>query len=75
MRCVLTDDKRPASVEMLGDVDIVESTHRRRLVIRIETRSTHTHEATMWLLQWQPVLTVVVLQLIRGNAIALPIRH
>ena len=42
MRCVLTDDTRLARAELLGRVDIVEGTRRRRLVTKIETRSTHT---------------------------------
>ena len=45
----------------------MDGTRRRRLVIKIGTRSTNTHEVTMWLLQW---VTVVVRPLIRGNAIA-----
>ena len=43
VRCVLTDDTRLVRVELLGEVDIMEGTRRRRLVIRIETRSAHTH--------------------------------
>ena len=54
MRCVLTDDSRLARVELLGEADIVESTRRRRLVIRIETREAHTHtEETKWSVQSQ----------------------
>ena len=41
--------------EALGEVDIEEGTRRRRLVIRVGTRCTNTHEATMWLLQWSSV--------------------
>ena len=37
--------------EAHGEVDIVEGTCHRRLVMRIGTRSTNTHEATMRLLQ------------------------
>ena len=49
----------------------MEGTRRGRLVMRVETRNTYTHEAITWLLQWPSVqVTVVVLQLIRKNAIA-----
>ena len=57
----LTSDTRLALAELLREVDIVESTRRGRLVMTVETRS--THEATMWL------------QLIRGNAIVRAIRN
>ena len=46
MRFVLTSDTRVARAELLGEVDIVEGTRRGRLVMRVETRSTYTHEAT-----------------------------
>ena len=51
VRCVLTGDTRLARAELLGDVDIVEGTRRRRVVMRVETRSTYTHEATKSSLQ------------------------
>ena len=54
-RRVLTDNTRLARVELLGEVDIVEGTRRRRLVMTVGTRSTNTHDATMWLLQWLSV--------------------
>ena len=49
-------------------VDIVEGTRRRRLVIVFGTRSTNTHEAIMWLLQW-PSVQSQRRQLVRGNAV------
>ena len=73
MRCVLTHDTRLARVELLGEVDIVEGTSLRRLVIRIETRSTHARSDNAVAAQ----AAVVVLQLIRGSAIArvIPVPH
>ena len=55
MRCVLTRETRLARAELLGDVDIVEGTRRRRHVIAVGTRCTSTLEATMWQLQWLSV--------------------
>ena len=76
MRRVLAAVTRLARAELLGEVGIVEGTRRGRLEMGVETRNTHTHEAKMWLLHWPSVHSqVVVLQLIRGSAIARAMRN
>ena len=59
---------RLALVDLLGKVDIVESTRRGRLVTRVEKRSTNTRNDNV--VAAVSAVTVVVRQLIRGNAIA-----
>ena len=72
MRRVLTDDTRLARVELLGEVrHCGRCTRRRRLVIRIETRSTHTRCDNVVAAEASSTVTVVASQLIRGNAVVL----
>ena len=66
----MTDDTRLAPVEPFGEVDIVEGTYHRRIMMRIETRGTHTRSVNVVAAVAASTVTMVLLQLIRGNAIA-----
>ena len=65
---VWTDDTRLARPELLEEVegDIVEG----RLVIKVETRSTHTRNDHVVAALTASLVAVVVSQFTRGNAVA-----
>ena len=60
---------------LVEEVDSVEGTRCGRLVLKLETNSTHEHEATLRLPHWPPVQSQwFVMEFTGRNGSALPIR-